>query len=109
MQTSSSAKRTCSDSRSASLYTATVEIPSSRHARITRRAISPRFAIKTFLNIRSAAGFAAAAHLREGAVRRPLDPAEPEGELAGVGGEEERHFVADRALVIPLHQRLVEG
>src|SRR5688572_3484705 len=50
MQTSSSAKRTCSDSRSASEYTATVCTPSSRHARMTRSAISPRFAIRTFLN-----------------------------------------------------------
>ena len=51
MHTSSSAKRTCSDSWSASLYTATVATPSSRHARITRRAISPRLAIRIFLNI----------------------------------------------------------
>jgi hypothetical protein len=51
MQTSSSANRTCSDSRSASLYTATVRIPSSRHARITRSAISPRLAIRTLRNI----------------------------------------------------------
>src|SRR5512143_1822254 len=50
MHTSSSAKRTCSDSRSASLYTATVSMPSSRQARMTRRAISPRLAIRTFLN-----------------------------------------------------------
>src|SRR5215212_4285970 len=50
MQTSSSAKRTCSDSRSASEYTATVCTPSSRHARMTRSAISPRLAMRTFLN-----------------------------------------------------------
>src|SRR4051794_11469526 len=50
MQTSSSAKRTCSDSRSASEYTATVSTPSSRQARMTRSAISPRLAIRTFLN-----------------------------------------------------------
>ena len=47
----SSAKRTCNDSRSASLYTATVSMPNSRHARITRRAISPRLAMRTFLNM----------------------------------------------------------
>src|SRR5688572_3030143 len=52
MQTSSSAKRTCSDSRSASECTATVRTPSSWQARLTRRAISPRFAIRTFLNKR---------------------------------------------------------
>ena len=51
MHTSSSAKRTCSDSWSGSLYTATVATPSSRHARITRSAISPRLAIRIFLNI----------------------------------------------------------
>src|SRR3982751_1190775 len=50
MQTSSSAKRTWSDSRSASEYTATVCTPSSRHARMTRSAISPRLAMRTFLN-----------------------------------------------------------
>src|SRR5689334_15086926 len=50
MQTSSSANRTCSDSRSASEYTATVCTPSSRHALMTRSAISPRFAMRTFLN-----------------------------------------------------------
>src|SRR5437867_731973 len=53
MHTSSSAKRTCRHSRSASEYTATVWMPSSLHARITRRAISPRFAMRTFLNIRA--------------------------------------------------------
>src|SRR5215203_2981602 len=50
MHTSSSANRTCSDSRSASEYTATVCTPSSRHARMTRSAISPRLAMRTFLN-----------------------------------------------------------
>src|SRR3954470_3116454 len=50
MHTSSSANRTCSDSRSASEYTATVWMPSSRQARITRSAISPRLAIRIFLN-----------------------------------------------------------
>src|SRR4029450_11745143 len=52
MQMSSSAKRTCSACSSASEYTATVLMPSSRHAWITRRAISPRFAIRIFLNMR---------------------------------------------------------
>src|SRR5918999_6297307 len=44
----SSASRTCSASSSASEYTATVVRSSSRQARTTRRAISPRFAIRTF-------------------------------------------------------------
>src|SRR5687767_10475222 len=52
MQTSSSAKRTCNEFSSASEYTATVLMPSSRQAWMTRRAISPRFAIRIFLNMR---------------------------------------------------------
>src|SRR5437870_3987914 len=54
MQTSSSAKRTCSECSSASEYTATVLMPSSRHAQMMRRAISPRFAISILLNMKSA-------------------------------------------------------
>src|SRR5277367_5003062 len=51
MQTASSANRTCSEFRSASLYTATVRMPISLHALITRSAISPRLAINTLRNI----------------------------------------------------------
>src|SRR5688572_6179137 len=51
MRTSSSANRTCKACSSASEYTATVLMPSSRHAMIMRIAISPRFAIRIFLNI----------------------------------------------------------
>ncbi len=51
MHTLSSANLTCSAFESAVECTATVAIPSSRQARITRSAISPRFAIRTFLNI----------------------------------------------------------
>src|SRR3954451_17636073 len=47
----SPARRTCWDSRSASEYTATDGMPSSSSARITRTAISPRFATSTFENI----------------------------------------------------------
>src|SRR5207247_7576342 len=43
----SSARRTWSASRSASLYTDTADIPRSRQARMTRTAISPRFATRT--------------------------------------------------------------
>src|SRR2546430_13944698 len=50
MQTFSSAKRTCSASASAVEWTATDRSPSSRQARITRSAISPRLAMRTFLN-----------------------------------------------------------
>src|SRR5262249_48741715 len=48
MWTAWSASRTCRAPRSQSEYTATAGIPSSRHARMTRTAISPRFAISTF-------------------------------------------------------------
>src|SRR3954465_10106601 len=51
MQTSSSANRTCSEFSSASEYTATVLIPSSRQAQMTRSAISPRLAMRIFLNM----------------------------------------------------------
>src|SRR5215213_6642837 len=51
MRTSSSANRTCRACSSASEYTATVLMPSSRHAMMMRIAISPRFAIRIFLNI----------------------------------------------------------
>src|SRR3954447_21782145 len=51
MQTSSSANLTWSEFSSASEYTATVLIPSSRQAQITRRAISPRLAMGIFLNM----------------------------------------------------------
>src|SRR6187397_2694885 len=52
MQAASSANRTCSESRSTSLCTATVLMPISLQVQITRQAISPRFAIRIFLNLR---------------------------------------------------------
>src|SRR6476469_9033552 len=52
MHAASSAKRTCKESRSTSLWTATVLIPISLHVQITRQAISPRLAINIFLNLR---------------------------------------------------------
>src|ERR1700677_1908183 len=51
----SSAKRACRLLRSASEYTATVRMPRSLHAQITRRAISPRLAMRIFSNIASIA------------------------------------------------------
>jgi len=51
MHTASSAKRTCRLWASASEYTATVLTPSSLQAHMTRSAISPRLAIRTFLNM----------------------------------------------------------
>src|SRR3954466_10749110 len=47
----SSARVTCSASRSSSEYTATEEMPISSSARMTRMAISPRLATRTFLNM----------------------------------------------------------
>src|SRR5690348_13013701 len=107
MHTSSSAKRTCSDSRSASEYTATVCTPSSRQARMTRSAISPRLAISTFLNIYS--GW-----------RRTFEPGparvagagyalHAQRELARARREEHGALVRDDALRVPLHERLVEA
>ncbi len=52
MHTASSAKRTWSARASASECTATVSMPSSRHARMMRSAISPRLAMRIFLNKR---------------------------------------------------------
>ena len=51
MQTDSSASFTYLASASASECTATVLMPISRHARCTRKAISPRLAIRIFLNM----------------------------------------------------------
>src|SRR5690242_673475 len=48
--TASSASLTNAAFASASLCTATVDTPRSRHARTTRSAISPRLATRTFLN-----------------------------------------------------------
>src|SRR3954454_13984204 len=51
MQTLSSASRTCMASASAVECTATVAMPSSLHARNTRRAISPRLAMRILSNM----------------------------------------------------------
>src|ERR1700704_467537 len=51
MQTLSSARRTCMASASAVECTATVAMPSSLHARSTRRAISPRLAMRILSNM----------------------------------------------------------
>src|ERR1700683_4325990 len=88
MQTASSANRTCSELRSASEYTATVEMPSSLHAQMTRRAISPRLATRIFWNI--------------GRRRRLLLPARTDAEQRlpvfdglSVFDEDAQHFAAD--------------
>src|SRR5215469_2410756 len=51
MHTLSSASRTCIAPASASECTATVAMPISLHARCTRRAISPRLAMRILSNI----------------------------------------------------------
>src|SRR3954464_14616028 len=51
MWIASSASRTCGARASASLYTATDAMPISRHARMTRSAISPRLATRILSNI----------------------------------------------------------
>src|SRR5258707_4969675 len=51
MQMASSAKRVCRLWRSASEYTATVRMPRSLAAQMTRSAISPRLAMRILLNI----------------------------------------------------------
>src|SRR5216684_1175944 len=50
MQADSSAKRTCSESRSTSLCTATVRMPISLQVQIILHAISPRLAIRILRN-----------------------------------------------------------
>src|SRR5665647_75007 len=92
-------------------------MPSSRHARMTRSAISPRLAIRIFLNIQSAVR----ARLTDGSLRDVLLEVVPAGvaraghalhlqrELARARRVEERALVGDHALRVPVHERLVEG
>ena len=56
----SSASRTKTASRSGSAYTATLPMPASLHARMTRTAISPRLAIRTFCSGLTLSSFLAA-------------------------------------------------
>src|SRR3954470_19100726 len=65
MHTAWSANLTWSASASAVEYTATDARPISRHARITRSAISPRFAISTFLNMSAAPACASRGDLEQ--------------------------------------------
>src|SRR6267142_6453807 len=122
MHTDSSASRTCRLSRSASLNTATVAILSSRHARITRSAISPRFATRTLRNMplvlahpvglaagcghglgarlrergaRGLCGRTARFHGRPGAVRGPGDAPELEDQLVGMVAVLQRGLLVD--------------
>src|SRR5438105_12111480 len=124
MHTDSSANRTWRLSRSASLKTATVEISSSRQARMTRSAISPRFAMSTLRNMEpgSAPGYGRPRHFDadglfgrrqrglEGArvdrapqaIRGRGDPLELELQLVRVVAVPQRLFLVDRAVA---HER----
>src|SRR3954453_20733341 len=76
MQTARSASRVCSAPASAVEYTATASIPSSCSARMTRTAISPRFATRTRENI--ATGRPASQRIE----RTPYDGLQLEEQLA---------------------------
>src|SRR5690606_13353066 len=85
MHTASSANRTCRLSRSAVLYTATVLMPISRAVRITRRAISPRLAMRIFLNM--AVSFSPQRHRGHGVEGNyNLRAVQVEGSLACLSG-----------------------
>src|SRR5215217_1972666 len=83
MHTAWSASRTCSASRSAVEYTATASQPSSCSARITRTAISPRFATSTLSNTSGGP--------LERVERAAVDGLELEQELAVLDGAPVRH------------------
>src|SRR3989442_5010663 len=102
MQTASSARRTCSDSRSASEKTATVSIPSSRAARMIRNAISPRLATRIFLNIPLDEILFVLEWL-PGLVGRRVDALHAELELGRIGTVAERCLEADLPLGVMLH------
>src|SRR5687767_12948245 len=70
MRTASSANRTKGASASASEYTATVAMPIRRHVRMTRSAISPRFAIRTLSMERTPATISMPEHAP---ARRPAE------------------------------------
>src|SRR5881628_672121 len=104
----SSARRTWSASRSASLYTATADIPRSRQARMTRTAISPRFATRILRK-----GAVSSGPLACGPSRWPRVGVVPAAVLAvdpfGVGVEARAHSLVEGVLlrrVRVLHVRL---
>src|SRR5437867_9201931 len=84
---------------------------------MTRSAISPRLAIKTFLNMRRATGARcrpgrASAFLLEripALVARTGDALDTQRKLRRRRCVEKRTLVRDGTLRVPLHQRLVEG
>src|SRR5438309_8999676 len=116
MQKDSSARRTCSDPRSASEYTAAVLTPSSRQARITRTAISPRLAMRILENMLLGRGIheeQRLAVLHRGAVF-DQDPRDAPGDIAGDLVEHLHRFedadgLADVDLVPFVDERLGVG
>src|SRR6202035_5754151 len=84
MQTDSSAMRTCSASLSAVEYTATVAMPSSRHARMMRMAIVPRFATSNFLNIEAISSADLDNHCLTGCSAACLSDAERRDQYSGL-------------------------
>src|SRR5262245_136969 len=133
MQTLSSANFTCSESASASECTATVSMSSSLQARMMRSAISPRLAMRIFLNIGGQSSRspdpasvwgarlqARLARTRPQPVRRGLelvpgliagggDPAHAQRQLVRVGAGLQRLRLGDAPVLDQLHERLVEG
>src|SRR6476659_9757292 len=99
MQMASSARPTGSDSRSASLYATTDSTPRARHARRIRRAISPRLAIRTFLNIRARAS----RRIGRGWGTPLVNDGTSDG-AAAVGRH--RHAELDRDQVLPVLDRI---
>src|SRR6201992_198428 len=86
MQTLSSASRTHMAPLSASESTATVEMPISLHARCTRRAISPRLAMRILSNIALADDREWLAELHGVSVSH-----QHRHDLAGLGGRDRVH------------------
>src|SRR2546430_13789975 len=96
MQKDSSARRTCSDPRSASEYTAAVLTPSSRQARITRTAISPRLAMRILENMRLGRGIHEEQRLGGLHRRAALDQDPRDAPCGRAGGlVEHRHGLED--------------
>src|SRR5262249_53881124 len=101
MQAASSAKRTCSESRSTSLWTATVLIPISLHVQMMRQAISPRLAIRIFLNFRGSKAIENLCHKKAQKTQNVFVPFVPRCGLTA--DAEERLAVLDRLPVLDVN------
>src|SRR4051812_40058103 len=98
MQMSSSAKWTCREWVSAVECTATVLMPSSLQERMTRRAISPRLAIRIFLNTGHPAPVGGAFHAPH-----------LQFEIIGIAGGAQGRLIADQVVRVEAQDALVEG